>query len=45
VGADADRLTRMLRGLTLDGVLAEEDDGRFALTAVGECLREGVRGS
>jgi len=45
VGADPDRLTRMLRGLALDDVLAEYEDGRFALTPVGECLREGVPGS
>ena len=45
VGADPDRLTRMLRGLALDDVLAEDEDGRFALTPVGECLREGVPGS
>jgi hypothetical protein len=45
VGADPDALTRVLRGLTLEGVLAEGDDGRFALTPLGECLREGVPGS
>jgi O-methyltransferase domain/Dimerisation domain len=45
VGADPDRLTRMLRGLALEDVVAEGDDGRFALTPVGECLREGVPGS
>ena len=45
VGADPDALTRMLRGLVLEDVLAEDVDGRFALTAVGEGLREGVPGS
>ena len=45
VGADADALTRMLRGLVLEDVLAEDDDGRFALTALGEGLRDGVPGS
>ena len=45
VGADPDALTRMLRGLVLEDVLAEDGDGRFALTAVGEGLREGVPGS
>jgi hypothetical protein len=45
VGAHPDALTRVLRGLTLAGVLSEQDDGRFALTAVGECLRDGVPGS
>jgi predicted O-methyltransferase YrrM len=45
VGADADRLTRMLRGLAAEGVLVEDGDGRFALTAIGERMREGVPGS
>jgi hypothetical protein len=45
VRADPDVLTRVLRGLVLDDVLAEEDDGRFALTALGERLRDGVPGS
>jgi hypothetical protein len=45
VGADPDALTRILRGLVLEDVLAEEDDGRFVLTAVGEGLRDGVPGS
>jgi hypothetical protein len=44
VGADADRLTRMLRGLVVEGVLSE-DRGRFALTAIGERLRDGAPGS
>jgi hypothetical protein len=44
VGADAPLLRRVLRGLALDDVLAERD-GRFALTPLGECLREGVAGS
>ena len=41
VGADRDALVRVLRGLVTDEVLAEEADGRFALTPVGECLRSG----
>jgi O-methyltransferase domain/Dimerisation domain len=41
VGADRDALVRVLRGLVTDDVLAEEEDGRFALTPVGECLRAG----
>jgi hypothetical protein len=45
VGADADRLTRMLRGLVIEDVLAETEDGRFALTPIGECLRDGVPSS
>ena len=39
VGADREALVRVLRGLVTDDVLAEEEDGRFALTPVGECLR------
>lgn len=45
VGADPDLLTRTLRGLAVEGVLDEEADGRFALTEVGACLRDGVPGS
>lgn len=45
VGADADRLTRILRGLVVEGVLAQDGDGRFALTAIGERLRDGAPGS
>jgi hypothetical protein len=37
VGADAAALTRVLRGLALEDVVAEED-GRFALTPIGEQL-------
>jgi hypothetical protein len=37
VGADPAALTRVLRGLALEDVVSEED-GRFALTPVGECL-------
>ena len=39
VGADRDALLRVLKGLVTDDVLAEEDDGRFALTPVGEFLK------
>jgi O-methyltransferase domain/Dimerisation domain len=45
VGADADALTRMLRGLVLEDILAEEDGERFRLTGLGEGLRDGVPGS
>ncbi|HEV3013179.1 MAG TPA: methyltransferase dimerization domain-containing protein, partial [Actinomycetota bacterium] len=45
VGADPDLLTRVLRGLALEGVLEERDGGRFALTEVGACLRSDVAGS
>ena len=38
VGADAGALGRVLRGLVIEDVLAEVDDGRFALTPLGECL-------
>ncbi len=44
-GADAALLTRALRGLVLAGVLAEEADGRFALTEIGGALRSDVPGS
>jgi Dimerisation domain len=42
VGADSGALARVLRGLVLEDVLVEEDGGRFALTALGEGLRDGV---
>ena len=32
VGAEPDALARVLRGLVVDHVLAEADDGRFSLT-------------
>ena len=35
----APSLHRVLRALAAVGVLHEGDDGRFALTAIGECLR------
>ena len=38
VDADPASLTRVLRGLAAEDVLAETDDGRFALTPVGEYL-------
>ncbi len=44
-GADPDVLGRVLRGLAAEGVLDELGDGRFALTAIGDRLREGVPGS
>jgi O-methyltransferase domain/Dimerisation domain len=37
--AHAPSLHRVLRALAAVGVLHEGDDGRFALTAIGECLR------
>jgi SAM-dependent methyltransferase len=39
VGAEPAALTRVLRGLASEDVLAETDDGRFGLTPIGECLR------
>ena len=38
VGADAGALTRVLRCLSVEGVLDERDDGTFALTPVGAAL-------
>ncbi len=38
-GTQADALRRVLRLRAAHGVLAEQDDGRFALTPIGECLR------
>jgi O-methyltransferase domain/Dimerisation domain len=45
VGADPEALARMLRGLVLEGVLAEEGDGRYALTELGAWLRDDAPGS
>src|SRR5690348_6221943 len=41
----ADSLHRLLRTLAGAGVLAEDEDGRFRLTPIGEPLRTGVPGS
>ena len=38
VGADPAVLLRVLRGLAVEGVLDEQGDGRFGLTAVGAAL-------
>ena len=38
VGVHPGHLTRVLRGLAAEGVLAETADGRFALTPLGEAL-------
>ena len=45
VGADADALSRMLRLLEADGLVAQATVGEWRLTAVGELLRDGVEGS
>jgi hypothetical protein len=44
VDADPRMLGRVLRGLAAEDVLAETDDGRFALTPTGEGLRR-LRGA
>ena len=44
LGLNADALRRVMRLLTSVGVFDERDDGAFALTSVGECLRGGVPG-
>jgi O-methyltransferase domain len=41
----ADSLRRVLRLLASAGVFIEEEDGKFALTPIGACLRSGVPGS
>ena len=38
LGVDSGPLTRVLRGLAAEGVLDEDDWGRFALTPLGGCL-------
>jgi O-methyltransferase domain/Dimerisation domain len=45
VGANPPALARLLRALQGLGLIAGDPDGRFALTAAGSCLREGVPGS
>jgi len=45
VGADPDALTRALRWLVLEEVLAEAGEGQFALTELGEWLRADLPGS
>jgi hypothetical protein len=42
---DPDSLRRVLRLLAGAGVFTEEEDGKFALTPIGACLRSGVPGS
>jgi hypothetical protein len=38
LGVDPVALTRVLRGLVAEGVLGEDDQGRFSLTPLGGCL-------
>src|SRR6185503_2003106 len=45
VGADAQALRRVLRALASEGVFAEQPDGCFALTPIGELLRSDAAGS
>ena len=40
-----DALARVLRALTVPGVLVDLGDGRYGLTPVGETLKKGVPGS
>ena len=44
-GTHAPSLNRVMRLLASVGVFSEKQNGNFALTAVGECLRTGVAGS
>ncbi|MFD1832748.1 methyltransferase [Streptomyces desertarenae] len=41
VGADAGALERLLDHLVTKGVLSRDEDGRYALTSLGEPLRDG----
>ena len=45
VGAHAASLRRVLRLLASTGIFTEQEDGRFALTPLGELLGEDVPGS
>lgn len=45
LGVDPPSLYRLLRALTVPGVLTEDANGRFSLTPLGETLRTGVPGS
>jgi hypothetical protein len=44
-GANPRALYRLLRALASVGIFAEDDQRRFALTPMAECLRSGVPGS
>ena len=45
LGAHADTLHRLLRALAAHGVFEQQPDGRYANTALSECLRDAVPGS
>lgn len=42
---NADALNRVLRCLTVPGILADQGDGHYQLTEMGQALRKGVPGS
>jgi hypothetical protein len=44
-GTHAPSLYRVLRALAAEGIFAEDDHGRFALTSLAEPLRSGIPGS
>lgn len=44
-GTHGPSLNRLMRLLVSAGIFAQQENGRFALTPVGECLRTGVPGS
>src|SRR5205085_7944851 len=43
IGADAQALRRVLRGMVLVGILFEDGVGRFGLTGMGELDRKSTR--
>ncbi len=45
IGADASALYRLMRATASVGVLAEQEDGRFAQTPLSDCLRRDARPS
>lgn len=45
VGAHSGALYRLLRALSNVGIFTEVEQGRFALTPIGNCLRSGTPGS
>lgn len=45
IGVDASALYRLMRATASVGVLAEQEDGRFAQTPLSECLRRDARPS
>jgi SAM-dependent methyltransferase len=42
IGLEPSLLFRIMRGLVWCGLVRQEDDGRFALTPLGQCLRTGA---